>query len=62
MNLIIKILLIAKSGKNKYKFDILQEGFAWMTNTKLEKKMIKTMKRGSRIMVTGYTSKRLFNY
>ena len=47
--------VIAKSGKNKYKFDILQEGFAWMTNTKLEIKMIKTMKRGSRIMVTGNT-------
>ena len=47
--------VIAKSGKNKYKFDILQEGFAWMTSTKLEIKMIKTMKRGSRIMVTGNT-------
>ena len=47
--------VIAKSGKNKYKFDILQEGFAWMTNTKLEIKMIKAMKRGSRIMVTGNT-------
>ena len=22
--------VIAKSGKNKYKFDILQEGFAWI--------------------------------
>ena len=47
--------VIAKSGKNKYKFDILQEGFAWMTSTKLETKMIKTMKRGSRIMITGNT-------
>ena len=47
--------VIAKSGKNKYKFDILQEGFAWIANTKIENKMIKTMKRGSRIMVTGNT-------
>ena len=45
----------AISGKNKYKFDILQEGFAWITSTKLEIKMIKTMKRGSRIMITGNT-------
>ena len=50
-----KNYVIAKSGKNKYKFDILQEEFAWMTSAKLEIKMIKTMKRGSRIMVTGNT-------
>ena len=47
--------VIAQSGKNKYKLDIIQDGFAWMTNTKLEIKMIKTMKKGSRIMITGYT-------
>ena len=47
--------VLAKSGKNKYKFDILQEGFAWITSTKLENKMIKTMTRGSRIMITGNT-------
>ena len=46
--------IIARSGKNKYKFDITQENFAWMADNKLEKKMIKTMKKGSRIMVTGY--------
>ena len=46
--------IIAKSGKKKYKFDITQENFAWMTDNKKEKKMIKTMKKGSRIMVTGY--------
>ena len=47
--------VIAKSGKNKYKFDLIQDGFAWMSDpeNKLEKKMIKTMKKGSRIMVTG---------
>ena len=44
----------AKSGKNKYKFDISQEGFAWIADNKIEKKMIRTMKKGSRIMVTGY--------
>ena len=49
--------IIAMSGKNKYKFDIVQEGFAWMTSNKQEKKMIKTMKKGSRIMVTGYNQK-----
>ena len=52
-----KNMVIATSGKNKYKFDLIQEGFAWMSDqdNKLEKKMIKTMKRGSRIMVTGIT-------
>ena len=45
--------VIAQSGKNKYKLDLVQDGFAWMTGTKLEIKMIKTMKRGSRIMITG---------
>ncbi len=44
----------AKSGKKRYKFDISQEGFAWMADNKQEKKMIKTMKKGTRIMVTGY--------
>ena len=46
--------ITAKSGKSKYKFDISQEGFAWMADNKEEKKMIKAMKRGSRIMITGY--------
>ena len=44
----------ARSGKHKYKFDISQEGFAWIADNKIEKKMIKTMKKGSRIMVTGF--------
>ena len=47
--------VIAQSGKNKYKLDLIQDGFAWMTGTKLEIKMIKTMKKGSRIMITGNT-------
>jgi len=49
--------IIAKSGKKKYKFDITQENFAWMADNKKERKMIKTMKKGSRIMVTGYNQK-----
>ena len=47
----------AQSGKNKFKFDIKQQGFAWMTNNKNENKMIRVMKKGSRIMVTGYNEK-----
>ena len=47
--------VIAQSGKYKYKLDLVQDGFAWMTGTKLEIKMIKTMKKGSRIMITGNT-------
>ena len=49
--------ITATSGKNKYKFDLAQEGFAWMTDNKLENKMIKIMKKGSRIMITGYNQK-----
>jgi hypothetical protein len=49
--------ITAISGKNKYKFDIIQENFAWMTSDKREKKMIKIMQKGSRIMVTGYNQK-----
>ena len=46
--------ITAKSGKKKYKFDISQENFAWIADNKKEKKMIKTMKKGSRIMISGY--------
>ena len=46
--------ILATSGKKKYEFDIVQNAFAWITSNKIEKKMIKTMKKGSRIMVTGY--------
>ena len=49
--------VIATSGKNKFNFDIKQQGFAWMTSNKNEKKMIKVMMRGSRIMVTGFNAK-----
>ena len=44
----------ARSGKHKYKFDISQDGFAWIADNKIEKKMIRTMKKGSRIMITGF--------
>jgi len=46
--------ILAKSGKNKIKFDISKDSFAWITNNKVEKKMISVMKKGSRIMITGY--------
>ena len=49
--------VLAASGNNKFKFDIKQQGFAWMTSNKKEKIMIKLMKKGSRIMVSGYNEK-----
>ena len=48
--------ILAKSGKKKYKFDIVQDSFAWISSNKVEKKMIKTMKKGSRIMISGHNS------
>ncbi|WP_415320775.1 invasion associated locus B family protein [Candidatus Pelagibacter sp. Uisw_092] len=52
-----KNLVKVISGKNQYAFDLMQDGFAWISDkeNKLEKKMIKTMKKGSRIMVQGHT-------
>ncbi|MDA9725773.1 invasion associated locus B family protein [Candidatus Pelagibacter sp.] len=44
----------ASSGKNKFKFDIKEQGFAWIADNKIELKMIKQMRKGSRIMITGY--------
>ena len=44
----------AQSGKNKFKFDIKEQGFAWIADNKIELKMIKQMRKGSRIMITGY--------
>tara|TARA_B100001093_G_scaffold510916_1_gene577719 strand:- start:1 stop:513 length:513 start_codon:yes stop_codon:yes gene_type:complete len=49
--------VIAKSGKNKIDFDIIQQGFAWITDNKIEKKIVRIMKKGSRIMITGYNQK-----
>jgi len=49
--------VLASSGNNKFKFDIKQQGFAWMTSNKKEKIMVKVMKKGSRIMLSGYNEK-----
>ena len=39
--------ITATSGKSKYKFDIAQENFAWISENKVEKKkVIKTLKKG----------------
>ena len=46
--------VLATSGNNKFKFDIKQQSFAWMTSNKKENIMVKVMKKGSRIMVAGY--------
>src|SRR6056300_1632385 len=44
----------ATSEKEKIKFDIVQQGFAWIADNKIEKKMVNVMKKGSRLMITGY--------
>ena len=31
-----------------------EQGFAWIADNKIELKMIKQMRKGSRIMITGY--------
>ena len=49
--------VLATSGNNKFKFDIKQQGFAWMTSNKKEKIMVKVMQKGSRIMLSGYNEK-----
>ena len=49
--------VVAQSGKNKFKFDIKEQGFAWIADNKIEFRMIKRMKKGSRIMITGYNQK-----
>jgi len=41
--------ITAKSGKNKYKFDIAQENFAWITDNKQEKKMMFSVLQNLRI-------------
>ena len=46
--------IIASSGKSKYKFDIAQDNFAWISSNKIEKKIINRMKKASRIMITAY--------
>ena len=49
--------ITAKSGKNKIKFDVKKENFAWIGDTSLERKMVNVMKKGSRIMIMGYDQK-----
>ena len=46
--------IVASSGKSKYKFDIAQDNFAWISSNKIEKRIIKRMKKASRIMITAY--------
>ena len=48
--------ITAKSGKFRYKFDISQQNFAWIADNIVERKMIRTMKKGSRLMISGYNS------
>ena len=48
--------IIASSGKSKYKFDIAQDNFAWIQSNKIEKRIIKRMKKASRIMITAYNT------
>ena len=57
MNIIKKILLLLNQEKKKFKFDISQDNFAWIADQKIERKMIRAMKAGSRIMITGYNQK-----
>jgi hypothetical protein len=47
----------AQSGKNKFKFDIKEQGFGWIADSKVEFRMVSRMKKGSRIMITGYNQK-----
>ena len=49
--------ITAKSGKNKYKFNMVKTNFAWIDGSKIEKKMIRIMQKGSRIMITGHNQK-----
>ena len=49
--------ITAKSGKNKYKFNMVKTNFAWIDGNKIEKKMIRIMQKGSRIMITGHNQK-----
>ena len=51
-----KGIVTAKSGKRTY--DLFSRGkFAWLVDDEDEAKLIKTMKKASRLMITGNTSK-----
>jgi len=52
----LKAPVSAKSGKKTY--DLFSKGkFAWVTDNEDEKKLIKTMKKASRLMIIGNTEK-----
>ena len=52
----LKALVTAKSGKKSY--DLFSKGsFAWVVDSKDEKKLIVTMKKASRLMIIGNTNK-----
>ena len=52
----LKAPVIAKSGKKSY--DLFSKGrFAWVVNNEDETKLIRTMKKASRLMVIGNTDK-----
>ena len=52
----LKAPVVAKSGKKSY--DLFSKGrFAWVVDNEDEKKLIKTMKRASRLMIIGNTDK-----
>ena len=46
--------ITAKSGKNILRFSTVQKNFAWFQENKTEKKLIKMMKKGSRLMIIAY--------
>ena len=51
--------VLATSGNNKFKFDIKQQGFAWMTSNKKEKIMVKVMKKDQELCSLATTKKDL---
>ena len=42
------------SGKSKFEFALPQNKFAWISSGKTEQKIIKRMKKASRLMITAY--------
>ena len=52
----LKAPVVAKSGKKSY--DLFSKGrFAWVVDNEDEKKLIRTMKKASRLMIIGNTDK-----
>ena len=47
-------VILATSGKSKFEFDLPQNKFAWISSGKTEQKIIKRMKKASRLMITAY--------